>query len=50
MRHRFKNGEARWLEHTRSQHVMVQNQRSPGNLGKEWDRTGVVVGCPLYNK
>ena len=32
------------------QHVMVQNQRSPGSLAKKWDRTGVVVECPGYDK
>ena len=32
------------------QHVMVQNQRSPGNQAKKWDRTGVVVECPGYDK
>ena len=32
------------------QHLMVQNQRSPGNLAKKWDRTGVVVECPGYDK
>ena len=32
------------------QHVKVQNQRSAGNLAKKWDRTGVVVECPGYDK
>lgn len=29
---------------------MVQNQLSAGNLAKKWDRTGVVVECPGYDK
>ena len=57
MRHMYKRGHDTWSEHTRSQpdlglgqHVMVQNQRSAGNLAKKWDRTGVVVECPGYDK
>ena len=30
--------------------MKVQNQRSAGNLAKKWDRTGVVVDCPGYDK
>ena len=29
---------------------MVQNQRSAEYLAKKWDRTGVVVECPGYDK
>ena len=32
------------------QHVMVQNQWSPGNLAKKWDRASVVVKYLGYNK
>ena len=57
MRHRYRRGAEKWSEHTRNlpdlelgQHVMVQNQRSPGNQAKKWDRTGIVVDCPGYDK
>ena len=31
------------------QHVMVQNQRSAGNLAKKWDRTVVKYYCVSDN-
>ena len=57
MRHRYHRGAERWSEHTRDlpslelgQHVMVQNQRGAGKQAKKWDRTGIVVDCPGYDK
>ena len=57
MRHRYHRGAERWSEHTRDlpslelgQHVMVQNQRGVGKQAKKWDRTGIVVECPGYDK
>ena len=42
MRHRCRKGVERWSEHTKSlpnlelgQHVMIQNQRGPGNQDQE---------------
>ena len=29
---------------------MVQNQRGAGKQAKKWDRTGIVVDCPGYDK
>ena len=29
---------------------MVQNQRGVGKQAKKWDRTGIVVDCPGYDK
>ena len=52
-----QEGVERWSEHTKSlpdlelgQHVMIQNQRAPGNQARKWDRTGVMVDCPGYDK